>query len=366
MSGLAVNWLKTRWLLVTFIIAMLTGSSVQADNLRDWLRNRQANQQTNRQQTNQQTLVVPPVQVIQPNGSVVVLSPVQPGQVGQVPVTPMPAGQAVTVPNAQPLVTQPTPTVVRPQTPQGGFSVHYRARTRYRSRWVQVPTTVYRPVTTTDPVTGVVSSAMQPCLTYTWQQRRVPVTIWRPTGISQAVPATGLQTIVPNTVAVPQATPAGTVIPSTPAPAGTVAPPGTTIPGWSTPANAAPANTTPGAGWPNTPGVQSPANTNDPASIRPEIDAGDRMRLEGSVPMGTNQRTNSTLKPLVPLVGTAAAKSQTSAINGNDTRASSDGSKVRALEPKFRLKPIPDPNAKPPEKPDTRLDNPRDRVAFGR
>ena len=82
--------------------------------------------------------------------------------------------------------------------------------------------------------------------------------------------------------------------------------------------------------------------------------------------MGANQRTNSTLKPMVPLVGATAAKSQMSTTRQKDTGPSGDGSKVPAIEPKFRLKPIPDPNAKPPEKPDTRLDNPRDRVAFGR
>jgi hypothetical protein len=45
---------------------------------------------------------------------------------------------------------------------------------RYRTTWVRVPTTSYRPVVTYDPATGWPATGMQPCTTYTWQLRRVP------------------------------------------------------------------------------------------------------------------------------------------------------------------------------------------------
>lgn len=44
----------------------------------------------------------------------------------------------------------------------------------YRTTWVRVPTTNYRPVVTYDPATGWPATAMQPCTTYTWQVQRVP------------------------------------------------------------------------------------------------------------------------------------------------------------------------------------------------
>ncbi|MCH7728570.1 MAG: hypothetical protein IH991_19120 [Planctomycetes bacterium] len=65
-----------------------------------------------------------------------------------------------------------------------GFSgassrVGYLPQTSYRSQWVRVPVTSYRPTIMADPTTGMQVSAMLPCTSYQWQLRRMPVTIYR-------------------------------------------------------------------------------------------------------------------------------------------------------------------------------------------
>jgi hypothetical protein len=45
----------------------------------------------------------------------------------------------------------------------------------FRTAWVQVPVTVYRPVRVVDPVTGAAVTQQQACTTQRWQIRRVPV-----------------------------------------------------------------------------------------------------------------------------------------------------------------------------------------------
>ncbi len=54
---------------------------------------------------------------------------------------------------------------------------------RYRTTWVRVPTTSYRPIVSYDPATGWPATTMQPCTTYTWQIRREPTAgggVWAP------------------------------------------------------------------------------------------------------------------------------------------------------------------------------------------
>ena len=50
----------------------------------------------------------------------------------------------------------------------------------FRTAWVQVPVTVYKPVATIDPATGATVNTMQACTTHRWQLRRVPVGLSRP------------------------------------------------------------------------------------------------------------------------------------------------------------------------------------------
>ncbi|MCO6456197.1 MAG: hypothetical protein J5I93_12930, partial [Pirellulaceae bacterium] len=58
--------------------------------------------------------------------------------------------------------------------------VNYAPQTVYRTQWTQVPLTLYRPLTTTDPVTGCTVTCIRPCTTYQLQARRVPHTTLRP------------------------------------------------------------------------------------------------------------------------------------------------------------------------------------------
>ncbi|MCY2986702.1 MAG: hypothetical protein NTY19_02425, partial [Planctomycetota bacterium] len=58
--------------------------------------------------------------------------------------------------------------------------VSYLPDVSYRTSFVRVPTTNYRPINTVDPVTGYTSTAMLPCTTYSWQLQRVPYTTYRP------------------------------------------------------------------------------------------------------------------------------------------------------------------------------------------
>lgn len=56
---------------------------------------------------------------------------------------------------------------------------NYVPFTAYRSEWYRVPTTYYRPSTTTNPQTGCITTCMKPCTTYQMQARRVPYTTYR-------------------------------------------------------------------------------------------------------------------------------------------------------------------------------------------
>jgi hypothetical protein len=61
----------------------------------------------------------------------------------------------------------------------GGICSWFRPRSRYRTTWVRVPVTRYRPVIgTAGTAYGV--PATQPCRGYVWRMRRVPVTTLRP------------------------------------------------------------------------------------------------------------------------------------------------------------------------------------------
>lgn len=59
--------------------------------------------------------------------------------------------------------TVPVATAVPVQAPR---------QTLYRTTWSRVPVTQYRPVVSTDPITGCPVTVMQPCTTYTWQPQR--------------------------------------------------------------------------------------------------------------------------------------------------------------------------------------------------
>ena len=58
--------------------------------------------------------------------------------------------------------------------------VNYVPYTAYRCDWEQVPVTQYQQTCSTDPCTGCTVTCQKPCTTYTWQQKRVPYTTYRP------------------------------------------------------------------------------------------------------------------------------------------------------------------------------------------
>lgn len=59
-------------------------------------------------------------------------------------------------------------------------TVNYVPYTDYRTTWQRVPVTNYRPVTSTDPNTGCVTTCMRPCTDQQWQLQRIPYTTYRP------------------------------------------------------------------------------------------------------------------------------------------------------------------------------------------
>lgn len=147
---------------------------------------------------------------------------------------------------------------------------------RYRSTWVRVPTTNYRPVVNYDPATGWPTTTMLPCTTYTWQLQRVPADgpgsrlldpLRNLFGPAYPAPAPAAGALVPAPVAVPGWTgSAASVAPVTPgyaapsystpsvppsAPYGATTPlaPPTPSPGWSPPGSTAP-STVPAAPLP--------------------------------------------------------------------------------------------------------------------
>lgn len=139
-----------------------------------------------------------------------------------------------------------------------GYTVQYRVQTRYRTRWVQVPVTVYRPVTTVDPVTGARTTMTQPCQSYTWQVRRVPVTQWRPVRVIYGPPPAGS---IP-TITLPTTT-ATTAYPVT---AGS-----TTATGWPTagPVPAAAPSTTTATPWTSVPPPSVPSLPSTTGAVAP-------------------------------------------------------------------------------------------------
>lgn len=117
--------------------------------------------------------VVPatPVQTYRPWSTPYAPAPVVgvPVTVGTAPVGAMAAGQPMTAGAA--------PVCAACQRP---MTVNIAPQVSYRSSWVQVPVTSYRPVAGIDPRTGQVVTVYQACTSSTWQLQRVPTLIQRP------------------------------------------------------------------------------------------------------------------------------------------------------------------------------------------
>lgn len=188
-----------------------------------------------------------------------------------------------------PATTSPAPNcgAALPSTPSGA-GVSYLQPTvnagtpiqqvRYRSTWVRVPTTNYRPIVNYDPATGWPTTTMLPCTTYTWQLRRVPAAgpgsrfldaLRNLFGPAYPAPAPAVGTFVPAPVATPGWT--GSAAPASPA---TLAYPTPTYPtpGYAAPATASPSvpdgTTTPLAPPSPSPGW-SPSGSLAPSTTAP-------------------------------------------------------------------------------------------------
>ncbi len=72
-------------------------------------------------------------------------------------------------------------------------------QTYYRTSWKKIPVTSYRPVMSTDPVTGCPVTVMKPCTTYTWQAGRERCGFFDRLFGRCDPPATQVQCCVPTT-----------------------------------------------------------------------------------------------------------------------------------------------------------------------
>lgn len=202
-------------------------------------------------------------------------------------------------PAAAPAAVSSVPASSYPGAPcptcQQSVGVNYAPYTAYRDKMVQVPTTVYRPVTGVDPRTGAAVTVLQPCITTTWQVQKVPAPLsrsfaraYRPLPVSSkptpmvvapamvVAPSMVSQPTFAATAAPPMAW--GANIPTAPATTGYV--PYTTIPSAVSPYSTVPAAgyAAPGTGAvrpivPATPGA-TPAPASDPADLAPSLNPG--------------------------------------------------------------------------------------------
>ena len=76
-------------------------------------------------------------------------------------------------------------------------------QTYYRTSWKKIPVTSYRPVMSTDPVTGCPVTVMKPCATYTWQAGRERCGFFDRLFGRCDPPATQVQCCVPTTCSAP-------------------------------------------------------------------------------------------------------------------------------------------------------------------
>lgn len=265
---------------------------------------------------------------------------------------------------AAPMVQPPAQTYT-PPTPR----INPIPQTYYKTNWKRVPVTSYRPVVSTDPVTGYPLTVMKPCVTYTWQAERVPEgffsRLFRP--LWQPAPTPNVCVSAPVCCSQPALTrgpsrivqpiPSGMTTGPVPTPA--VAAPTPYYDNSSAPVQVppppatgpAPGSLAPPSGSSAVPG--QPGGGSEPADRAPSLkpaDGADSGPKPGSV---------MTHKP-APMTD----------LNLNGTNENSKQSSVTPPEAprgsNLRLRPIPDPSGQtqPPSNPDApQLLNPGDRVA---
>ena len=240
---------------------------------------------------------------------------------------------------------------------------NYAPYTNYRSSWMRVPVTLYRPVTVVDPTSGQPVTVMQPCTTSSWQVQRAPALVQRPFVQAYApLPVSGCATCGPGAgcATVPSATPyyvppAGATGAFPPAiiystPAGPAAPPGypsNIVPGATEPANTRPQLDPSGLQFRTNPG---PANY-------PPIDSRSNgtAPFHNSVPFGSSAPSSNYSVPF-----NGGASSHNGATNHGATNHNAPSSHppaistspssvstppIAAPKQELRMQPAPDPEA---------------------
>lgn len=261
----------------------------------------------------------------------------------------------------------------------------------YRTIWYRVPVTSFRPVTTVDPATGATVTTVSPCVTYTWQARRVPVSA--PGGFLSRLFGHHRQSTVAAPAPVPVCPPtltSGVPIPSSPgvlpsAP-GAVSPPTSYIVPPTGPA--APTGTPAPTYSPTAPSIPGTSVYPGGATIREPADMPPALEPGRSVPGAS---PTSPPSPSAPPTGTGgsggqpsgSATSVSSGAMSSPTNRSGQADRVGSVvgtaeeavdspstpisrdpDTEFRLRPIPAPGAAPnAPRPTPRLVNPRDRTA---
>lgn len=226
----------------------------------------------------------------------------------------------------------------------------YAPPARFWNRWLRVPTTNYRPLTSCDPGTGCPITWMQPCRTYSWQVQRLPANCCdypaaaRPSLFSggwlfpgwRAWPSVGVaapsscQSCAPaGTLTAPAMVPAPSagVMPGAAAPGPSAAPYYPSYP--ASPAAPSGSSMPSTLGVPVTPGGTQPLSPTpaQPADQRPTL-APTEVPGSAGTPPGTSLRNYPPLNPLPASPPTA-----------DDGRRSVVPSGTRELQP------VPDPEA---------------------
>ena len=244
-----------------------------------------------------------------------------------------------------------------PQAPQRNCLFNWQPTVRYKTSWVRVPVTYYRPTTAVDPATGCPTTSLQACSSYQWQVQQRPTVRYWPSFSGFRWPWCNSQT--PATAPPAAAVPYDPCAPTMTQP---YAQPYMQSPGL--PAGSPYYSTTPGAmvmpGPAGTPGTApSPVPADNPPTLQPgTVQPGplqstpQSSSYRGLAPAESSDTPdNSGIAPLEPpAINTGASATE------EPRRLESD----MIRQPTY-VKPIPDPESSSTEPP--QLLNPRDRTA---
>lgn len=403
------TFMRKRCWQATTSLVLVAGmvSTAQAGPFWDWL--------TGKTPAAQPAIPVgPPIYTPNPTPQVVGYAPATVAT----PATSVPA--AAVAPSLTTTAVAPAPAVVAPATHCGLFGnkcapavaapvtpapvVTNYVPPSYQTTWVQVPTTTYRAIVTTDPVTGLPINAVTPCTTNVYQARRVSfwgslfgrsappavattvagypttvtayplnatVTKYGPPVVTQYGPAPVTSYAMPTQIVAPAVTAPAAVAPATTVPpaypsAGTMvspAPAGSSVPADCPPTlNSPPPSYPPGGypsnSYPSTPmQAAPPSQGTEPADQRPQLDPQTLQRDNGSSTLRAYPREHDN-EPVVPVPSQreSAPEIQPPKVNESQSSQRALPSWVPLTRPAERpassgskLKLLPDPDAQPLE-----------------